>query len=63
MMEMTQFHKDYSGVSIFGKRILHVASPVRWKGRKYEVERMLKLESDDGYSSLSSYLSSLYFDS
>ena len=39
MMEMTQFHKDYSGVSIFGKRILHVASPVRWKGRKYEVER------------------------
>ena len=39
MMEMTQFHKDYSSVSIFGKRILHVASPVRWKGRKYEVER------------------------
>ena len=39
MMEMTQFHKDYSGVSIFGKRILHVISPVRWKGSKYEVER------------------------
>jgi hypothetical protein len=38
MNELTLFEK-FGKASIFGKRILHVASPVRWKGSKYEVER------------------------
>lgn len=36
---MSELFKKYGKVPIFGKRILHVASPVRWKGSKYEVER------------------------
>ena len=38
-MKNTTIFDKYSKVPIFGKRILHVASPVRWKGSKYEVER------------------------
>ncbi|MDP7368392.1 MAG: hypothetical protein QGH83_14175, partial [Candidatus Pacebacteria bacterium] len=36
---MNETFQKYGKISIFGKRILHVASPVRWKGSKYEVER------------------------
>ena len=36
---MSELFEKYGKVPIFGKRILHVASPVRWKGSKYEVER------------------------
>ncbi len=36
---MSEIFKKYGNVPIFGKRILHVASPVRWKGSKYVVER------------------------
>tara|TARA_Y100000310_G_scaffold222216_1_gene223903 strand:+ start:85 stop:1752 length:1668 start_codon:yes stop_codon:yes gene_type:complete len=36
---MNELFEKYGKVLIFGKRVLHVASPVRWKGRKYEVER------------------------
>ena len=36
---MSELFKKYGKVPIFGKRILHVVSPVRWKGSKYEVER------------------------
>ena len=38
MNELTIFEK-FGKTEIFGKRILHIASPVRWKGSKYEVER------------------------
>ena len=36
---MNEIFEKYGKVPIFGKRILHIASPVRWKGSKYEVER------------------------
>ena len=36
---MSEIFQKYGKISIFGKRILHVVSPVRWKGSKYEVER------------------------
>ena len=31
---MSELFEKYGKVPIFGKRILHVASPVRWKGSK-----------------------------